>query len=519
MVLALLLLAPLLGRGTVFARDMVFVPHAALSSRLLGLDGVPRAVPSDLLVALAGRLVPVGLLQDLVLVSVVVLAAWGTGRLVPTSSRWGTVAAAAAYGWSPYLHERLLLGQWALLVGWAVLPWAAAAALSWRRGGPGWPAVAWLAAASLGGASALLVVALVVLTCAPLVRAGVSTLVLSLPWALPALLQPLPAGDPRGVAAFAAHADTRLGVLGSLLTGGGTWARASWPPGRSAGSAVAAALLVLGVLGLGMLRSRLGNRLLVGGAFGLLLALLGQVPHVLPWLVVHVPATGLLRDGQKWVAPLVLVLACALGLCAERLGGWSRWLPVLVAVAPLCALPAAAWGESGRLRASHLPAGWTEVVSRARGPVVVLPWSLYKAYPWDGDRTVLDPATKLLARPVVNDELPLAHGSVAGEDPLAARLAPVVTTGGPLLDAARREGVVGVLVESDARGYDAVSTKRQLDGLRLVKHAPGLALYSVPGSRPRPEPGAPLWPVATADLAAAAFALLALRRATAPARS
>ena len=46
--LALLLLAPLLGPGYVLVRDMAFVPRIPLGSQLLGLDGVPRGVPSEL---------------------------------------------------------------------------------------------------------------------------------------------------------------------------------------------------------------------------------------------------------------------------------------------------------------------------------------------------------------------------------------------------------------------------------------------------------------------------------------
>ena len=133
--LALLLLAPLLGPGYVLVRDMAFVPRTPVGGQLLGLDGVPRGVPSELVVALLSRVIATGWLQDLLIVGLVVGAAWGAARLAPVQGIVPAAAAAATYGWSPYLHERLLLGQWALLVGWAVLPWAAAAALDWRRDG------------------------------------------------------------------------------------------------------------------------------------------------------------------------------------------------------------------------------------------------------------------------------------------------------------------------------------------------------------------------------------------------
>src|SRR4051812_42246445 len=100
-VLAALLLAPLLGPGYVLVRDMNFVPRIPLGGQLLGLDGVPRGVPSELVVALSSRVLPTGWLQDLILIALVVGGAWGAARLAPTGSRVGAAAAATSYGWSP----------------------------------------------------------------------------------------------------------------------------------------------------------------------------------------------------------------------------------------------------------------------------------------------------------------------------------------------------------------------------------------------------------------------------------
>ncbi len=516
--LAALLLAPLLGPGYVLVRDMVFVPRLPLGGQLLGLDGVPRAVPSDLLVALAGRVVAAGWLQDAVLLAVVACGAWGAARLAPTSSSAGALTAAMAYGWSAYLHERLLLGQWALLVGWAVLPWAADAALAWRRGHPGWPAVACLAVAATGGASALLLAGLVVVVCGRPVKALAATAVLSLPWVVPGLLQEVAAGDPKGVSAFAAAADTPLGVLGSLLTGGGVWASAAVPSGRSAGVLAAVLVLLVAVAGLPVLWARAGGRLVVAGLLGLLLAALGHLPGLsdaLRWAVVHVPAAGLLRDGQKWLAPFVLLVAAAAACGTERVLSRIPTQPVrrvagvLAVVAPLAALPGAAWAEHGRLAVSYYPADWERVTASTRGAVLVLPWTLYRAFPWDADRTVLDPATKLVRRPVVNDALPLAHGSVRGEDPLAARVDAAVRSGAPLLPALRAAGIGQVLVERTTRGADRDALERQTRGLTVVTETKELALYAVPGGGTGPS-RRPVWPVGLGDLLAAGYGLAAV---------
>ena len=516
--LAGLLLAPLLGPGYVLVRDMVFVPRTPIGGQLLGLSGVPRGVPSELVVALLSRLVATGWLQDLVLVAIVLSGTWGAARLAPTTSRAGAVAAATTYGWSVYLHERLLLGQWALLVGWAVLPWAVRAALDWRRGGTGWWAMAALALASLGGANALLLVGLAVVVCGYPLRAAVALVVLSLPWAVPGLLQHLAAGDPAGVGSFAANSDLGLGLVGSLLTAGGVWSSDAVPPGRNAGSVIAVVVLLVAAVGLPSLRARLGSRVLVLAGLGLVLALSGHLaPGALRWAVVHVPAAGLLRDGQRWIVLLEVAaaagVACGVELLLSRVprSEVRRLAAVLLVLAPLAALPGAAWGESGRLGVSHYPSDWERITAQAHGTVLVLPWTLYRAFPWTHGDTVLDPATKLLERPVVNDALPLTGQVVRGEDPLAARLDAAVRSGEALQTVLVREGVRQVLVERTTAGFDPALAARQTVGLRVLADSPELTLYDVgTGSTAR---SVTLWPVVLGDLLALGFGLTGLVQA------
>lgn len=520
-VLALLLLTPLLGPGYVLIRDMAFVPRIPLSGSLLGRSGVPRGVPSELVVALLSRVIATGWLQDLVLIAIVVAGAWGAARLAPTTSRAGAVAAATTYGWSAYLHERLLLGQWALLVGWAVLPWGIRAALKWRRGASGWSTVGCLAVAAAAGANALLLVAVAVVICGRPLRALAATAVLSLPWVVPGLLVHLLAGDPAGVGAFAARDDS-WGVLVSLLTGGGVWAQEAAPPGRSTGTAIAVVVLAVAAAGLPRLRRRTGNALLLVGALGLLLSLLGRLPvtaAALRWAVVHVPATGLLRDGQRWIALLTVATAAAVACGVEAVAArvhddrTRRVAAALLALAPLAALPAAAWGEGGRLAVSSYPREWTATTRQAHGAVLVLPWTQYRAFPWAHRQPVLDPAVKLLSRAVVNDALPLNDRQVKGEDPLAARLDATVRSGVPLLGALRREGVSEVLVERTTQGFDPVLAAAQTAGLDLLADTPELRLYAVPNPGPAPRP-APLWPVLLGDVVALALALTAAAKVT-----
>jgi hypothetical protein len=528
-VLSLVLLAPLLGPGFVLVRDMVFVPRLPLTGRLLGLDGVPRAVPSDLLVALASRLVPGGWLQDLVLVAIVAGAAWGAARLAPAASPAAALAAATAYGWSAYLHERLLLGQWALLVGWAVLPWAARAALDWRRGEPGWRAVTCLAVAACGGASALLVVALVVVVCGRPLRAAAAVLVLALPWAVPSLLSPggLPGGDPAGVAAFAARADTPFGLVLSLLTGGGVWAPAAVPPGRAAGSLAALLVLLVAAVGLPRLRRLLGARLLVAAAAGLGLALLGRLPGC-PGCCGSRSSTcrqrgscGTGRSGSRpsscsaprrspagWTC---CGRACPVRGCGAPRGSWRCWRPW-----PRCRRP-----RGGRAGGSSSAATRSTGRRSRPGPTPV-PCSCcpgVRTAPTRGTATGRC-STRLprLLRPraVVDDDLPLSTGSVRGEDPLADRLDAVASSGRPLLGALQAEGVAAVLVQRTTRGADPDVLERQVAGLEPVVETGELALYAVPGGG-RTTGRGPVLPAVLAHLAALALGLVSAVQGLRPA--
>ncbi|HYT10094.1 MAG TPA: hypothetical protein VEL73_05470, partial [Mycobacteriales bacterium] len=349
----LVVLAPVLGRGVVLSYDMVFVPDPPITATVLATDGsVPRAVPTEMVADLLARAVAAAAVQQALLLAVFVVAGWGAARLLQT--RCGSAAAAVAYAWNPYVAERLVIGHWSFLLGYAVLPWVAGAALAYRRGdGPLPPLLLWLGGAALAGSTSALIAtgtALAVLGVpdVPLRRrpgrseagdpsgrveprrsgpAGPAALglvvgfaaVVNASWLVPALARPggVPS-DPAGVPAFAARADTPLGLVGSIATLGGIWNPAAWPAGRNSALAVVAVAGVAAVVALGTSRllAASGAGLVAAAAGGLLLAAAGAVPvldGVLTAVVVHVPGGGLLRDGQKFLAPTALAVALAAG--------------------------------------------------------------------------------------------------------------------------------------------------------------------------------------------------------------
>ena len=136
-VLALLVTAPLLGRGFTLSYDMVFAPRQYLVPDALGTgSALPRSVPADAFVALFTTVIPGDILQQLFLTGSIFFAALGAGRLVPTSSVLTRLVAATGYAWSAYVAERLFIGHWPLLIAYACLPWITMAARDLRDGKP-----------------------------------------------------------------------------------------------------------------------------------------------------------------------------------------------------------------------------------------------------------------------------------------------------------------------------------------------------------------------------------------------
>ena len=511
-VVALLVLGPVLFQGGfILSYDMVFVPEPPLDQALLGLgSAVARAVPSDLVVALLSRLLPAEVVQRLVLAAVLVLGAWGAGRLLPAALP-GAVAG-TAYVWTAAVYERLVLGQWALLVSLAALPWVVATAgavraePSRRRWALLVLALAGGAVGSPAGGLLCLAVAVVVVAAGRRVRPTLTTaalgLVLLLPWALPSLLRPGGVqADPGGLAAFAPRADTPLGTIGSLLTLGGVWNAQVVPPGRDSWVAglLAAALVGAGLAGAWRLRDRAWWAPLAGCAVaGLVVALLASLPGG-PELADALPGGGLLRDGQKYLAPYALLVAVGLGALAAR-------VPVpaglLLVVAPVALVPALVWGASGRLDPVGYPADVRAVralVAAGPAPVVSLPWAAYRRPVWNGRRTVLDPVPRLLGVPVVvDDDLPLGDRVVQGEDPVAAGLDDALSGGGPVAADLAAAGLGWVVVAQDEPGSaDVPSTLR---GARRVHDGAAYDLWALPRSGTAlAAAGPPAAPVLIAD--------------------
>ena len=422
--LALIVAAALLGTslrpGYALFLDHITVPSPAAPDwqYLLSAVGL-RAWPLDGVVWAWSLALPTWVLQHVILLGSLLGAGVGAGLVLrrrgPIAMGTATLLAMA----NPYVIERLLLGQPALLIAYASLPWLVIASRqsSMRRrvtltsatvlvaGLTPWGAV-------LAGTSAVLLAVLRRRDPGEVVLQTVVTLTIWLPWLVPALAGSPGAADPDGARAFRLADDIGVGVFPSALVGGGVWSDAATLPARAGLLGVVGLLvvLILGVLGFVELRrGHLDAALtMVVTAVGVpLIGALLSGPLLAWWTnMQQIPGLALLRDLHRVLAPSVVatVLLAAVGMSTllRRASGGHRSLEVPLAVlVPAAVALILVPGAVDRLRAAYEPRPfsdeWPRVVETVdSGRVLTLPWQPLRRAGWM-PQTFLDPTSKALA--------------------------------------------------------------------------------------------------------------------------
>ncbi len=478
-VLAMFLLGPALGPGYILSYDMVWVPHLALRSDFLGLGtALPRAVPSDAVVAVLDNVVPAQVLQKLALLLPLVAAGTGVARLVGGSTTARLTAVTLAV-WNPFTAERLGIGHWTVLVGYGVLPWLVLAGREARSSGR-MPARMWaLTAIGSLSASAGIVSALGLLVSGwssprRLARADLTLLACAVagnaPWLVAGLLH---AGSAEGAGAsvFALHPEGHLPAPLAALGLGGIWNAQVVPGSRTTFLAWVSLLLLLVLAATGARawgRQPDARRLLVLWALGFGIALMTWLlPGATEWFAGHVPGGGLVRDGTRTLGLCLPVYAglpaVGVQVLADRVGHGEAEVRRLVAAAgallPVILLYDVAWGLSDDLRPAQFPASWAtarSVGELSGGDLLVLPLTAYRAPQWNHRRPQLDPLGRYFAPDYVAGDALLVDGrEVPGEDPRVpgARRALAL----PATPAARTRALLDL-------GIQAVAVERQAGG-------------------------------------------------------
>lgn len=480
LMLATVMLGPALGSGYVLSYDMVWVPDLALRPDFLGTgSGLPRAVPSDAVIAVLDEVVPGALLQKVVLLAALAGGGMGIDRWLLDRGVPARLAAVSFYVWNPFVVERLVIGHWPVLVAYATLPWVALLARRARDQDrlPGLllvlvPLGSLSASAGLMTAAALLAFGLTRRR-----RFSLPALVLAAnaPWLVAGLLHAgVATSDPDAAARFALQGEGWLPAPVTALSLGGIWNAEVVPATRDGALGIVAllalgALAVLGVRGWRHSTARRDQAALLGvWALGWGLAVLTWlVPDLVGWLAGNVPGGGLVRDGSRLLGLCAPSTAVLVAHGVQRVGQFFRgltgdreqalFIATMLALLPVALMPDAGWGASGTLRAVDYPASYaaTRSVVPEGGRVLLLPFSSYRAPAWNHGHKVLDPMGRFLSPDfVASDELVVSGEVLAGEDPRGdeVRAALAEPTAQRRAESLSDIGITTVVAERDAQG-------------------------------------------------------------------
>lgn len=501
LVLVMVIGLPWFGPGFVLAYDMVWVPHLDLDRPdLWGLgSALPRAVPSDAVVAVLGAVLDAQLVQRIALFGGLLLAGIGGLRLAVDLPWVDRCAAVTLAVWNPYVAERLALGQWPMVLGYgALLCLVAELRRDTPRAGVVLLALAGTALSPAGGLMGALA-ALVVGRRHGVLRLAAAAAVVNAPWVAAGLLRPGGVlADPAGIRAFALRDEGLLGPVGTALSLGGIWNADVVLPARESALGAILTVFVLLTVVLGLVvagrAGRFPGGLVVLAGYGLVIALAGRlVPEVVRGVVEAFGPAIVLRDGSRYLALVApaLVLGFATGIA--WLGARTRPLPLAPAtllwglLLPIATLPGLVDGVSGRLSPVEYPPAWSQARAAVQeapvGDVLVLPFSAYRAPTWNEGRPVLDPAGRFFDRPTVTDDgLVVSGRRIAGEDPRAAAVRDALRAE-DLPAALADQGIGVVVIDTTAGGAEAAL--RQAEGLTRL-HDGDLSVYGVPEASEQP---------------------------------
>lgn len=518
------IMLPLLAPGYILTLDMVFTPELRM----------PDAISNDWLwhtfLHVLNVVIPSQILQKLILVSIPLLAGIGMHRLVEyirsqstalqklgPAEQWAVYSAGVFYAANPFTYSRFMAGQYAVLLGYALVPFFAKALLSFIIA-PSKRAirtvVLYALVISIISIHTLGSLAIITVVCAgvalwsqrhnlniikqyvPLAAAGALIFILaSSYWLLPLTVgqgntaHTIQQFDASHTAAFATVGGTELARIVNVLNLHGFWLE---PYGRY--------LIPQQEAGWGTLRLLLW--IVVGGGLivcwrrarsvAVAVGLIGLIAVV---LATGVPASLLTalgyREPHKFAGLVAGVFAVALAFgglwLLNRAKQKSESLYTLVASGLLLVVilftPTMYWGFGRQLTPRHYPADWFTLNQRLNAEpgtfqTLFLPWHQYMSFNFAG-RVIANPAQRFFDRPMlVSTDPELGHIKPDEQDKSIAQLLHRAQTGkttdiGSEL-AKRNIGYVVVAKEFDYQRYTYIDDQKHLT---LVWDSPTIRLY------------------------------------------
>ena len=527
--LAVIIMGPLLAPGYILTLDMAWLPHLAWPS-VVDNSYVPQAA-----LHILNLVLPSWVIQKLVLLAIFFLAGLGVHRLAQLGFEaeargWGRVApyvAGILYTVNPFTYERLMAGQWLVLVGYALLPWFVVSLWSFRKNPSRRTSLivaAWATAVGVFSVHMVFFIAIIAVVSVLVAAVGPKqarlrrkwlsfgalafgvTLLASSYWIIPMALGT--SHQAQEIATFTSS-DTSLystdgGMLGlptNVFALSGFWGDSlslyelPWDM-ESWWIVPAIVLMVLAAWGF-VVSVRARDR--VGISLGIVALIAGVLamgdawaPTAWLWhgLVRFVPWFAGYREPQKFVALVALgevyLVARAIGWGAEKLkkAPLAAALVPLVLALPFALTPSMLWGFHGQLVSANYPADWYALDSRL-SHVATPPKSLF--LPWHGymrldfaQREVANPASRFFATEVVaGDSIDRRSERLSPASQLVLdKIIPAGTQGRDVSGLLRDAGFTYVVLAKTADFKDYAWIDRQ-PGLKLVSDTESLKVYEV----------------------------------------
>ncbi|HJQ08779.1 MAG TPA: hypothetical protein VJ836_04850 [Candidatus Saccharimonadales bacterium] len=449
--IALSIMLPLFAPGFILTLDMTFTPALRMPGE------VTNTYPFHALLHFLDIALPSEIIQKCMLLGIVLLASIGMHRLLqviqPLHGPYtmvSIVTASVFFAINPFTYSRFMAGQYAVLLGYALLPWLARSLLIF------WVRPTLRQGLLLGGLITVIgivsihTLGLAAVLCIVAISVGIwnwhrklSQLVTHIKYGLAALvifvvassywLVPLVLG--KNITARTINQFGAADLEAFQTVGGGVVAQifnvlrlqGFWVEGRNLyllpqdlmplwGTVflVVFALALYGAMRLWKARPFVATWLVVSGAIGLLVA--GGVG--VAWLSKHIPFFAGYREPHKFAGLVALcygvLLAYGVDGILKKTVKKTDWLYTFAAVGlllvPVLLTRPMWWGFGGQLSPKHYPPDWHIVNGKLNSDpdnfaVLFLPWHQYMSFGFSG-RIIANPATKFFDKPTITSRNP-----------------------------------------------------------------------------------------------------------------
>lgn len=477
--IALAIMLPLLKPGFILTLDMIFTPDLRLP------DSVTSSYLFHAFLYLLNFAIPSDIIQKIMLLSILILSAVGMHRLVRLlqpmpkkanaavrqephgkmgfarleqkaveTPEWGIYFASILYVANPFTYSRFMAGQYAVLLGFALLPWFARLLLKFMHR----PELK--GALKVGGLATLIgivsihtLAAVILLSLAALgvvlwryrhklkqfikyclVAMGLFV-VLSSYWLVPLALgegktaQTIQDFTIADTEAFATNGGNPIARIGNVLRLQGFWAEDHGqfllPQDRAVlWGTMALAIIALVITGAVILwrKSRpIAAFFVANGVVALLLA-----AGVFTSLIGQLPLLSGLREPHKIAALVVLSYSVFAAFGVNSFLNWAKEkaevfysiAAIAILILPFMFMRVMFWGFNGQLTPREYPAGWSGVNQRLQQDnadfvAIFLPWHQYMSFDFSG-RIIANPAPKFFDKPVIVSSDPELDGATSG---------------------------------------------------------------------------------------------------------